>query len=91
MIQKSTHISNGDYLRPNIKLSYAKPLKRNRFTQMAETHLKESNPILYNDMILGEKLFPYLKDIGETADRRMDQLMMEPLKRILHRKKLQIK
>ena len=41
---------------------------------MARTYLEEHRPILYNDMILTESLFPYLKEIGETAARRMEQL-----------------
>ena len=43
--------------------------------------MKENNPILYNDLILEEKLFPYLKEIGETANRRMEQLMAGLLER----------
>ena len=34
-----------------------------------------------NDLILDEKLFPYLKEIGETANRRMEQLIEELLKK----------
>lgn len=79
MTQKLTYVCNGDYLIPEIKLSYAAPLKRNKFTQMVDARLRECNTILYNDMILEEKLFPHLKEIGETADRRMKQLMPELL------------
>ena len=46
---------------------------------MAEADLKENNPFLYNDLILDEKLFPYLKVIGETTNRRTEQLMEELL------------
>ena len=45
--------------------------------------MKENNPFLYSDLILDEKLFPYLKEIGETANRRMEQLMEELLKKNL--------
>ena len=48
---------------------------------MTEAHLKENNPFIYNDLILGEKLFPYLKEIGETANHRIGQLMAEPLEK----------
>ena len=50
---------------------------------MAEAYLKENNPFLCSDLILDEKLFPYLKEIGETANRRMEQLMEELLKKNL--------
>ena len=69
MTQELTYISNGDYLIPDIRLSYAEPLKRNRFMQIAEAHLRENNPALYNDMILEEKLFPYLKEIKAGRNR----------------------
>lgn len=75
MAQNLTYLGNGDYLIPNIMMSYTEPLKRDKFVRMAEAHLKENNPFLYNDLILNEKLFPYLKEIGETANRRMEQLM----------------
>ncbi|MDY2814366.1 MAG: TnpV protein [Dorea sp.] len=49
--------------------------------KMEEAHLKENNPFLYNDLILDEKLLPYLKEIGEAANRRMEQMMEELLKK----------
>ena len=81
MAQNITYLGNGDYLIPDIKLSYTEPLKRDKFVRMAEAHLRENNPFLYNDLILDEKLFPYLKEIGETANRRFEQLLPELLER----------
>ena len=74
MKNKLTYTLCGDYYIPNIKLSYTEPIEWNRFSRMAHTYLKEHRPILYNDLILTEQLFPYLKEIGETAARRMEQL-----------------
>ena len=59
-----------DYYIPDIKLSYTEPIEWNRFSRRAHKYLKEHRPILYNDLILSEQLFPYLKEIGETAIRR---------------------
>lgn len=81
MAQNLTYLGCGDYFIPNIRLSYTEPLKRDKLVRMAEAHLKENNPFLYNDLVLDEKLFPYLKEIGETANRRMEQLMTELLKK----------
>lgn len=44
-----------------------------------QSYLKEHNPMLLNDLILGEKLFPHLWEIDETAHRRVEQLMTELL------------
>ena len=69
-----TYTRCGDYYIPNIKLSYTEPIEWNRFSRLARTYLKEHRPILYNNLVLSEQLFPYLKEIGETAARRMEQL-----------------
>ena len=74
MTNNLTYTLCGDYYLPNIKLSYTEPIEWNRFSRMAHAYLKEHRPILYNDLILTEQLFPYLKEIGETAARRMEQL-----------------
>ena len=74
MTNNLTYTRCGDYYIPNIKLSCTEPIEWNRFSRMARTYLKEYRPILYNDLILTEQLFPYLKEIGETAARRMEQL-----------------
>ncbi len=79
MANNLTYTRCGDYYIPNIKLSYTKPIEWNRFSRMARTYLKEQRPILYNDLILTEQLFPYLKELGETAARRMEQLEAELL------------
>ena len=50
---------------------------------MAEVYLKENNPFLYNDLIQDEKLFQYSKEIGENANRRMEQLIKKLLKKDL--------
>ena len=79
MANNLTYTRCGDFYIPNIKLSYTKPIEWNRFSRMARTYLKEQRPILYNDLILTEQLLPYLKELGETAARRMEQLEAELL------------
>ena len=81
MTQNLTYLDCGDCFIPDIRLSYTEPLKRDKFVRMAEAHLKKNNPFLYNDLILDEKLLPYLKEIGETANRRVEQLMQKLLKK----------
>ena len=80
MAENLTYICCGDYYIPDIKLSYTEPMEWNRFSRRAHTYLKEHRPILYNDLILSEQLFPYLKEIGETAMRRMEQLESDLLR-----------
>ena len=80
MAEKLTYTRCGDYYIPNFKLSYTEPIEWNRFSRLARTYLKEHRPILYNNLILSEQLFPYLKEIGESASRRMEQLEAELLR-----------
>ena len=42
---------------------------------LRKTYLKEHRPILWNQMILSETLFPHLREIDETAHRRLEQMM----------------
>lgn len=80
MAENLTYTRCGDYYIPDIKLSYNEPIEWNRFSRRAHTYLKEHRPIFYNDLILSEQLFPYLKEIGETTMRRMEQLEADLLR-----------
>ena len=42
---------------------------------MRKTYLKEHRPILYNQLLMTEKLYPHLAEIDETANRRLEQMM----------------
>lgn len=43
--------------------------------------MKENNPMLYNDLILSCRLWPYLADVNEQAQNRL-QLIMEQMKEV---------
>ena len=76
-----TYTQSGDYLIPNIQLteSEAKPLTK--YGRMRKKYLKEHRPILWNTMILSEKLYPHLREIDEAANRRLEVLMNELTKK----------
>jgi hypothetical protein len=44
---------------------------------MRKNYLKEHCPVLWNSMILSEKLYPHLREIDEAANRRLEQMMPE--------------
>ena len=52
-----TYIQNGDYLIPDLKLSQQPEKPLGKYGRMRKTYLKEHHPILYNQMLLSEKLF----------------------------------
>ena len=78
-----TYTKNGDYRIPNLKLSEEperKPL--GKYGMLRKTYLQEHRPILWNQMILSETLFPHLREIDETARQRLEQMMPELMKSV---------
>ena len=47
---------------------------------LRKTYLQEHRPILWNQMILSETLFPHLREIDEAANRRLEQMMPNLMK-----------
>ena len=70
-----TYIQNGDYLIPDLKLSQQPEKPLGKYGRMRKTYLKEHRPILYNQMLLSEKLYPHLLEIDETAQSRLEQMI----------------
>ena len=54
---------------------------RGKYGRMRRAFLEENNPMLLNDLILSERLFPHLWEIQRTATARIDQLMIQLLQK----------
>ena len=78
-----TYTKHGDYLLPDLTLSEtqeeARPL--GKYGRLRRSYLQEHRPGLYNRLVLSEKLFPHLREIDETANRRLEQMMPELMKK----------
>ena len=71
-----TYTKNGDYMIPDLKIEVPEqPL--GKYGRMRQKYLKEHRPILYNRLLLSEKLYPHLAEIDQTSNRRLGQLMDE--------------
>ena len=81
MTQNLTYTRCGDYLIPDIRLSYVSDKPLGKYGRMRRVFLAENNPILLDDMIITETLFPHLWEIDETAHRRVEQIMTELLEK----------
>ena len=81
MVQKLTYTRCGDYLIPDIQLNYTSDKPLGKYGRMRRVFLAENNPMLLDDMILTETLFPHLWEIDETAHRRVEQMMTELLEK----------
>ena len=77
MENKLTYIQNGDYLIPDLKLTEQPQKPLGKYGRMRKTYLKEHRPILYNQLLMTEKLYPHLAEIDETANRRLEKMMSQ--------------
>ena len=71
---------NGDYFIPNLTLSETETKPLGKYGRMRKQYLQEHRQVLWNQMILSETLYPHLREIDETANRRMEQMMPELMK-----------
>lgn len=69
-----TYRKSGDYLIPDIQIKETSKLI-GRYGRMRRKYLQEENPILYNVLILTEKIFPHLFEVDEIAQNRFNVLM----------------
>ena len=81
MAQNLTYTQCGDYNIPDIRLMHTEAQALGKYGRMRRTFLEHNNPILFNDMVLTETLFPHLWEIQETATARMEQMMEELTKK----------
>ena len=70
-----TYIQSGDYLIPDLRLSEQPQKPLGKYGRMRKAYLKEHRPILYNQLLMTEKLYPHLLEIDETAQSRLEQMM----------------
>ena len=76
-----TYKTSGEFQIPDLSLRenpQSQPL--GKYGRMRQTYLREHRPILWNQMILSETLFPHLREIDETANQRLEQMMPELMK-----------
>ena len=81
MTQNLTYTRCGDYLIPDIRLSYVSDKPLGKYGRMRRVFLADNNPMLYDDMVLTETLFPHLWEIDETAHRRVKQIITDFLEK----------
>ena len=70
-----TYTMNGDYQIPDLKLTEQPEKPLGKYGRMRKAYLKEHRPLIYNRLLLTEKLYPHLIEIDETAQSRLEQMM----------------
>ena len=78
MMQELNDIRCGDYYIPDIRLPEGnRPI--GRWGRMHRDHIKEHDPIRFNDLCLSSELWTYLADLNEHAQNRLE-LIIEQMK-----------
>lgn len=73
-MNKITYTRVGDYLLPDIMLNeppreVSSPL--GRYGRMHKAFLREYKPMLYNSLLLSERLYPICREIDKAAETRL--------------------
>ena len=66
-MSKLTYIRCGDYDIPNLKLSEQPETSIGKYGRMRKSYLKKHRPILYNQLLMSEKLYPHLLEIEDST------------------------
>ncbi len=66
---------NGDYLIPNIVIRKTKPL--GHYGRLRKAYLEAYRPILFNELVLSDKLYEHCAEINEAARNRMELIVPE--------------
>ena len=67
----------GDYYIPNIAISKQEKITLNKYGRMRLKYLKEHKKAEYTIMLMDGTLNTHLKEIQETADNRVQQIISE--------------
>ena len=68
-----TYRQNGDYLIPNIVIRKTKPI--GHYGRLRKAYLEMHRPILFNELVLSDKLFEHCAEIEEAARNRMELIV----------------
>ena len=77
MKNELTYTKMGEYEFPNLTLQNQQQQTLGKYGRMRREYLKNHRPILYNRLILSEKLHSHLSEIDTTANRRLEQMLDE--------------
>ena len=79
-MKELTYSRCGDYYIPDLKLSEQAETPIGKYGRMRKQYLEKHRPILYNSLILQERLYPHLLEIDRAANERMATLMPQLMK-----------
>ena len=75
MMNQKNCMPVGDYFIPQIELKPVEDKVLNKYGRMRRVFLQEHNPMLVEDLLLAEQLFPHLYEVQEIAEKRVEVIM----------------
>lgn len=69
--------TSGDYRIPALSLTGQEQTPLGKYGRMRKKYLREHRPVLWNQMILSETLYPHLREIDEAANSRLERMLPE--------------
>ena len=76
MKNQKNYMPVGDCFIPIIELKSVEDKILNKYGRMRRVFLQEHNPILFDDLVLTEQLFPHLYEVQEIAEKRVEVIMV---------------
>ena len=67
-----TYTRAGDYEIPDIALKKTDSI--GHYGRLRREYLREHRPVIFNTLVLSERLFPHLQEVERQAHNRMDEL-----------------
>ena len=65
----------GDYFIPAIELKPVEDKVLNKYGRMRRAYLLQKKPMMFDDLVLTEQLFPHLYEVQEIAEKRVEVIM----------------
>ena len=75
MMNQKNCTSVGDYFIPSIELKPVEDKVLNKYGRMRRVYLQEQKPMVFDDLVLTEQLFPHLYEVQEIAEKRVEVIM----------------
>lgn len=79
-MKELTYTRCGDYDIPDLELSCHENKPIGKYGRMRKRYLQDHRPVLFNCLLLSERLYPHLLEIDEAAHQRLDTLMPQLIK-----------
>ena len=72
-----TYTQVGDVLLPDLPIGDSEQIPIGKYGRMRKRYLKEQHSLIYLELLLSGKLYPYLLEIDEACEERSELLVLQ--------------